>query len=198
MTRIELNAGLDFIMLPRPVVLATCIDEAGKADIITLGWAMPASHQPLVVAIAVSPKRYSHDLIAKSEEFVVNLPDVTMGEMTNWCGRKSGRRYDKFQHTGWTMEPSIYVKTPRIKECYAALECKVISSVVAGDHTTFFGEVLGAFVNEGTFADVKAGGPPKQYFDPKQIKTLQHLGGNMYVTNEEEWENYPVGGRIDV
>ncbi len=198
MAKIELKTGLDFILLPRPVVLATCIDNEGKPDIITLAWATPVSHKPLVVAIAISPKRYSHDLIANSGEFVVNLPDMSMGEMSNWCGRKSGRRYDKFEKTGWTVEPSTYIKTPRIAECYAALECKVINSVVAGDHTTFFGEVVGAFVNEGTFCDVAQGGPPDKYFDPKQIKTLQHLGGNMYVTNGEEWEDYIVGGQIDV
>jgi len=185
-------------MLPRPTVLATCQDKEGVADIITLAWAGPVSHEPLVVAIAVSPKRYSHNLIAESGEFVVNFPDLSMAEMSNWCGRKSGRRYDKFEYTGWTKEESKYVKTPRIKECYAALECKVINSVVAGDHTTFFGEVVGAFVNEGTFRNVEQGGPPAQYFDPKMIKTLLHLGGNMYVTNTEEWVDFVVTGRIDV
>lgn len=198
MSRVELASGLDFIMLPRPVVLATCLDKQGKPNIITLAWASPVSHQPLVVAIAISPKRYSHNLVAESGEFVVNFPDITMGEMSNWCGRKSGRRYDKFEHTGWTVEESKYIKTPRIKECYAALECKVINSVVAGDHTTFFGEVVGAFMDEGLVRDVPQGGPPAQYFDPKIVKTLQHLGGNMYLTNAEDWEDYIVTGQIDV
>jgi flavin reductase (DIM6/NTAB) family NADH-FMN oxidoreductase RutF len=198
MSKVELKTGLDFILLPRPVVLVTCLDAEGKPNIITLAWATPVSHKPLVVAIAVSPKRYSHDLIANSGEFVVNCPDITMGEMSNWCGRKSGRRYDKFEKTGWTVEPSVYIKTPRIAQCYAALECKVINQVVAGDHTTFFGEVVGAFVDENTFATVKQGGPPDKYFNPKIIKTLQHLGGDMYVTNSEDWVEYEVTGQIDV
>ncbi len=198
MSRVELTTGLDFIMLPRPVVLATCIDAKGKPNIIPLGWATPVSHKPLVVAIAVSPKRYSHDLIENSGEFVVNFPDITMGEMSNWCGRKSGRRYDKFDKTGWTAEPSVHIKTPRIAECYAALECKVIDQVKVGDHTTFFGQVVGAFVDENTFAQVKQGGPPDKYFDPRIVKTLQHLGGDMYLTNTENSEEYQVSGQIDV
>ena len=70
--------------------------------------------------------------------------------------------------------------------------------MIAGDHTTFFGEVVGAFIDEGLFHDVPRGGPPSQYFDPKAVKTLQHLGGDMYLTNTEEWEDYLVTGQIDV
>lgn len=198
MKRVELKDGLDFIMLPRPVVLATCLDEDKKPDIITLGWASPVSHKPLIVAIAVSPKRYSHDLIANSKEFVVNFPDISMAEGANWCGRKSGRRYDKFAETGWTMEASKYIETPRIAECYASLECKVVNQVVSGDHTTFFGEVVGAFINEDTYKAVKHGGPPNRYFNPEIIRTLQHLGGDIYVSNEKEMHEFEVKGRIDV
>lgn len=198
MSRVELKDGLDFIMLPRPVVLATCLDAEKKPNIITLGWATPVSHKPLIVAIAISPKRYSHDLIDRAREFVVNFPDMKMAEGSNWCGRKSGRRYDKFKETGWTVEPSLHIETPRIAECYAALECKVVDQVVAGDHTTFFGEVVGAFVDEDTFREVRQGGPPDKYFDPIKIKTLQHLGGDLYLSNEESFEEFEVTGTIDV
>jgi hypothetical protein len=45
---------------------------------------------------------------------------------------------------------------------------------------------------------VKQGGPPSFYFDPKKIKTLQHLGGDMYLTNEEKYVEFEVTGVIDV
>ena len=45
---------------------------------------------------------------------------------------------------------------------------------------------------------VTQGGPPEYYFDPKKIKTLQHLGGDMYLTNEEPFVEFKVSGVIDV
>lgn len=196
--KVVVNDGLDVILLPRPVVVATCVDAQGKPNAITLAWCTPVSHKPLVVAIAISPKRYSHDLIANAGEFVVNFPGIELGEEVNWMGRKSGKKYDKFAVTGLTVSPAKEVNAHVINECYAHLECKVINQVVSGDHTTFFGEVIHAEVAEGALCKVKKGGPPSYYFDPQKIKTLQHLGGDMYLTNTEEYDEFEVEGTIDV
>jgi len=196
--KIKVTEGLDFLLLPRPVVLVTCLDEDKNPNIITIAWATPVSHQPLVVAIAISPKRYSHDLISKSREFVVNLPGIDLAEGSNWCGRKSGRKYDKFAETDWTIEKGISIETPHIQECYAFLECKVNQQIISGDHTTFFGVVVDAYAAKDSIQKVTQGGPPEYYFDPKKIKTLQHLGGDMYLTNEESFDEFKVSGVIDV
>lgn len=196
--KVKVTSGFDFLLLPRPTVLVTCLDAQDKPNIITVAWATPVSHQPLIVTIAISPKRYSHDLIDRRREFVVNLPDIGLAEMSNWCGRKSGRKFDKWTETGWTAAPGKSIKTPHIEECYAFLECKVIQQVIAGDHTTFFGEVIDAYAAKDTFGKVKQGGPPSYCFDPKKIKTLQHLGGDMYLANEETYVEFEVTGVIDV
>lgn len=196
--KVKVTEGLDFLLLPRPVILVTTLDQNDKPNIITIGWATPVSHEPLIVAIAVSPKRYSYGLIDNKREFVVNVPDISLAEKSNWCGRKSGRKFDKFAETGWTVEPGVTIKTPHIAECYLFLECKVVQQVISGDHTTFFGEVVDAYAAKDTFQKVRQGGPPGHYFDPKKIKSQQHLGGDMYVTNTEEYEEFEVTGVIDV
>ena len=196
--KIKVTTGFDFLLLPRPTVLVTCLDDQDKPNIITVAWASPVSHQPLIVAIAISPKRYSHNLIDRRREFVVNLPDIGLAKMSNWCGRKSGRKYDKWSESGWTAAPGKTIKTPHIAECYAFLECRVTQQVVTGDHTTFFGEVLDAYAAKDTFGKVNQGGPPSYSFDPKKIKTLHHLGGDMYLTNEEKYVEFEVTGVIDV
>jgi len=121
-----------------------------------------------------------------------------MAKMSNWCGRKSGRKYDKFAESGWTAVPGNSVRTPHIAECYAYLECKVVQQAITGDHTTFFGQVIDAYAAKDTFGQVKQGGPPPLYFDPTKIKTLQHLGGDMYLTNEDTYQEFEVTGIIDV
>lgn len=136
------------------VVLATCVDSEGKANIITLGMYMSISFDPTLVCIGVSPKRYSHDLIAESGEFVVNVPSIDLEKEAHFCGTKSGRDVDKFAETGLTPVPAKTVKPPLIKECFGHLECRVVQSHVCGDHTLFVGEVLSSSVRD----DVLTGG----------------------------------------
>lgn len=196
--KVPVRDGLDVILLPRPVVVATCVDGEGNPNAITLAWCTPVSHNPLIVAIAISPRRYSHNLVAEAGEFVLNFPGIELAKEVNWMGRKSGKKYDKFKETGLTLSPAKEVNGYVIDECYAHLECKVVDQVVSGDHTTFFGEVIYAEFAKDALIRVKRGGPPPYYVDPKRIKTLQHLGGDMYLTNEEAYTEFEVEGFIDV
>lgn len=145
-------------------VMATCVDSEGRANIITLGMYMSISFKPPLVCIGVSPKRYSHDLIAEAGEFVVNIPSIDLEGETHFCGTKSGRDVDKFEETGLTPEPASKVRPPLIKECYGNLECKVVQSHVCGDHTLFVGEVLNAVVDD----EVLSGGN----LDPLKAKPI--------------------------
>ena len=131
------------------VVLATCIGDEGKPNIITLGMYMPISSRPPMVCIGVAPRRYSHGLIEETGEFVVNVPPITLEEAMHFCGVKSGRDVDKFKETGLTPIPARKVRPPLIEECFGHLECKVVQSHVCGDHTLFVGEVVAASADEG-------------------------------------------------
>lgn len=146
------------------VVMATCVDPEGRANIITLGMYMPISFHPPLVCIGVSPKRYSHDLIAESGEFVINVPSIDIERETHFCGTRSGREFDKFKETGLTPVPAKRVRPPLIAECFGHLECRVVQSHVCGDHTLFVGEILEASVKE----DVLTGGK----LDPMKARPI--------------------------
>ena len=130
------------------VVMATCVGNEGRPNIITLGMYMPISSRPPLVCIGVAPSRYSHGLIGETGEFVVNVPSIGLEEQMHYCGVKSGRDVDKFAETGLTAIPSLKVKPPRIEECFGHLECKVVQRHVCGDHTLFVGEVVATSVDE--------------------------------------------------
>lgn len=133
---------------PSPVVLVTCISRDGRANIITLGMYMPISFDPPLLAIGVSPKRYSHALIEETGEFVVNVPGRDLVEAAVFCGSVSGRVVDKFKEAGLTAIPASKVKPPLIAECIAHFECRVRDRFEAGDHSIFIGEVVSVSVNE--------------------------------------------------
>lgn len=128
-------------LYPRQTVLVTS-RHLGKDNIITLDWAMPVSFSPALVAISVAPKRFSHDMIKESKEFVLAIPTPEMQEAVLYCGSHSGRDTDKFKGSGLTKIKASKVKAQLIKEAGANLECRLFSSLEAGDHTIFVGEVL--------------------------------------------------------
>ncbi|MFQ5999510.1 MAG: flavin reductase family protein [Candidatus Bathyarchaeia archaeon] len=161
------------LLYPRHVVLVSCTDKAGKANVITLAWSMPVSISPPMIAISIAPKRYSHRLIEETKEFVVNVPTMDMVKETLFCGRRSGRTYDKFKETQLTPLPAKMVQTPIIKECVAHLECKLDQQITVGDHTLFIGSVLTAYADEGVF---------DEKFDLKKVKPIYHMGGDDFVT----------------
>ncbi|MEW6328487.1 MAG: flavin reductase family protein [Candidatus Micrarchaeota archaeon] len=129
---------------PARLVLVTSVDEKGKPNIITLAWAMPASFEPPLVAIAIGKTRYSHSLVRTCKEFVVNFPGESLARETLLCGSISGRNKNKFEEAKLTPMRAEKVKPPVIKECARALECRVAKEIDAGDHTIFIGEVLAA------------------------------------------------------
>ena len=148
MVKVELSEGRRLQAAPTSnVVMATC-GHGDEANIITLGMYMPISSRPPLVCIGVAPQRYSHHLIEETGEFVVNSPSIVLEKEMHYCGVESGRRVNKWRETGLTRIPGLKLETPRIKECFGHLECKVVESYVLGDHTLFVGEVVCASADE--------------------------------------------------
>jgi flavin reductase (DIM6/NTAB) family NADH-FMN oxidoreductase RutF len=176
--KVEVGLSRAYRLLhPRNVVMVSCIDRTGKANIVTLAWSMPTSFDPPLVAISVSPRRYSHKLIEETKEFVVNVPTIEIARETLFCGRVSGRTHDKFEEAPLTALPAKRVQAPIIKECVAHLECRLVQKIPTGDHTIFVGEILAAHVNEGVF-DGK--------FDISKVNPIYHLGGDDFATLSSE------------
>jgi flavin reductase (DIM6/NTAB) family NADH-FMN oxidoreductase RutF len=116
--------------------------EVLKDNMITLDWHMPVSFEPSLYAISVGKSRFSRLLIEKSKCFVVNFMPFSLKDKVLFCGRKSGRHMDKFKETGLKKEEGESVDCPRIADACAGLECEVVNSLEAGDHTIFVGKVL--------------------------------------------------------
>jgi len=152
---------------PTSIVLATSISKEDRPNIIALGMYMPISSSPPLVAIGVSPRRYSHGLISETGEFIVNVPTKEIVKEVIYCGSVSGREHDKFKETGLTPIPASLVKPPMIKECVSNIECRVAASYTCGDHTLFLGEVVSAHVKEGLL---------KETLDVLTAQTISHKG----------------------
>jgi len=162
------------VLHPCVVTLVTCAGR-GVDNVLAVAWAMPVSADPPMVAVSISPKRYSYSLIEETGEFVVNVVSTDMLDAVWKCGTVSGRDVDKFKLAGLEKEASEAVKPPRIKGALASLECRVVDEVEAGDHTLFIGEVVAYRVDEGAF-DVE-----KSVWRLEKADILMHLGGHLFA-----------------
>jgi flavin reductase (DIM6/NTAB) family NADH-FMN oxidoreductase RutF len=136
-------------LYPVPAVMVSCADGAGgRPNIITLAWVGTLCSEPPIIGIGIRPHRYSHGLIKKSREFVINIPSADQVKALDYCGIYSGRDVDKFKATGLTPQRSQMVTPPGISECPVNIECKVKDIISLGSHDLFLGEVVLVQVDE--------------------------------------------------
>lgn len=92
-----------------------------------------------MMAVSVAFQRYTHELLEKSEDFVLAFPNKKQKEAVYYCGRSSGKNVDKFEKTNLETRSSAKVNAPLIEDSVACYECKKSGSIESGDHKIFVG-----------------------------------------------------------
>ena len=126
---------------PIPAVMVTS-GTFENANIMTVAWTGIINTNPAMCYISVRPERYSYNLIKENGEFVINLTNEKLAYATDWCGVRSGSKYDKFKEMKLTKEKGNFVKCPLIKESPVAVECKVKEIKELGSHHMIIADVL--------------------------------------------------------
>lgn len=142
------------VLSPLPTVMVSCADDQGQTNIITLAWVGVLCSEPPMIGIGIRQSRYSHGMIAKTGEFVVNIPSHREFDATDFCGQYSGKEVDKFAATGLTPVKGEMVQAPMIQECPVNLECKVRQTITLGSHDVFVGEVVRVHAPAGDLAEI--------------------------------------------
>ena len=126
---------------PIPAVMVTS-GTFENANIMTVAWTGIINTNPAMCYISVRPERYSYNLIKENGEFVINLTNEKLAYATDWCGVRSGSKYDKLKEMKLTKEKGKFVKCPLIKESPVAVECKVKEIKELGSHHMIIADVL--------------------------------------------------------
>lgn len=166
-----------FMVYPRQSVLVTS-RYGDDVNIVTVAWTTVLSFKPPMQGIVLSPQRYSHELIAKSKKFIINIPDRNIINQVVQCGRSTGRLINKFAEIDLTPLRSIALGEygpPRIAECPVHVECEVKQAIDFGDQTLFAGEVVACSANANL---IKNG-----IYQPGLFEIPYHLGGHQFEFN---------------
>lgn len=133
---------------PHNCVFVISVDENNKPSGMVAAWQMRCSSEPSLFAVSLSKGGNTKDLIRKSKEFVVAVPNGELEKEVRFFGSKHGNQVDKFKETGVGTLPAKHVKSPLIKNATFNFECKLVQEVDSGDHIIFIGEVVAAYHNE--------------------------------------------------
>jgi len=162
------------MIYPVPAVLVSCGTEEKGYNLITVSWTGTVCTNPPMCYISLRPERYSYDIIRETGEFVINLTTRKMAKITDWCGVKSGRDFNKFEETGLTPLKALTVRAPLIKESPVNIECRVTEVKSLGSHDLFLAEVTA--VN----ADDRYLDPETGKFDMESVGLIASSHGNYY------------------
>ena len=141
---------------PTPVVMVSCGSTPDEFNIITIAWCGTLCSDPPLCYISVRPNRHSYPLLKERKEFVINLVSNELAERTDWCGVRSGAKFNKFVETGLTPVRGTHVKAPMIFEAPVNLECVVKQVIPLGTHDMFMAEIVAVHADESLF-DKKTG-----------------------------------------
>jgi flavin reductase (DIM6/NTAB) family NADH-FMN oxidoreductase RutF len=135
-------------LLPTPVVLLSVRGEHDRPNLITLAWVGTVCSSPPMLSVAIRPSRFSHGLVDRAREFVVNVPRAGQLAEVDLAGVWSGREHDKFRELGFTAVPADQVDAPLVAECPINIECVVRHQLALGIHDLYIAEIVATHYDE--------------------------------------------------
>jgi flavin reductase (DIM6/NTAB) family NADH-FMN oxidoreductase RutF len=143
------------------VVLVSSVNGDGTPNVATKSFvSMVAFGPPPVMMFGCNMKHATARNVLKHGEFVINIPSDAL-LATCWVvgSDDSVQGSDRFEKHGLTPIESIKVKTPRVAECRAHLECALENSLKWEDEVALFGRIVAASMDK----DLLVGEPQERY-----------------------------------
>lgn len=111
----------------------------GQMNGISVAWITRVSADPPMLTVSIGKTRYSYELLKNAKYFGVCIMKKTARKAVEYFGTKSGRDVNKFDKFEYALTEK---GTPVLSDSIAFIECRIVSTADAGDHTLFIGEVV--------------------------------------------------------
>ena len=166
-------------LCPIPAVMLGCADpEGGAPNLITVAWTGVVCSKPPMLSVSIRKSRLSHDMIARTGEFTLNLTSRALCRAMDFCGVKSGREVDKFAHLGLMPLPAPGLKAaPAVAEAPAFLSCRVRSIQELGSHDLYLADIVEVSVQDRFFL-------PDGSIDEASMELVGYAHGKYFVLGD--------------
>lgn len=157
----KVNLPLQFshrVLAPRIGYIVTTQNKKGQVNAAVFSNLTSVSTDPERIIMGVYKPWDTIKNLRQTKEFVVNLPSKDLLEQVWICGDKHAGNpipygVNELEIAGLTTIPSKKVKPPRVSECYAHLECKMLWMKDVGNHYLILGEVVSGSFTKGYLDD---------------------------------------------
>jgi len=165
------------VLAPRAVVLISTVNKEGISNAAPFSFVMPVSVEPPMIAFASDPEHHTVSNIRETGNFAVNIPSVDMLNQLWTCGKDFPRGVSEIEKAHLTEKKSKKIKSLKVAEALAQLECKLEAMYETGDHIIVVGRIMDVEIKRGLFVKGK--------YDPLKARALLHVGGNEFTVPEK-------------
>ncbi|HVZ82046.1 MAG TPA: flavin reductase family protein [Terracidiphilus sp.] len=181
------------LVAPRPIALVTSMDEEGRLNAAPFSAYNYLCTDPAIVALGVTnrpsqkfvPKDTARN-IRRTGEFVVNVVTEDIAQQMNICAVDFPADTSEVEMAKFTTAASKVIRTPRIAEAHAALECREHTTLEIGRSRIILGRVVAAYV-EDRFVD-----PAGPYIKAEELHAIGRMNGlGKYVRTRDAFLTIP-------
>jgi flavin reductase (DIM6/NTAB) family NADH-FMN oxidoreductase RutF len=133
-----------------------------QLNTMTIGWAtVGVVWRKPIMMVAVRNSRHTFGIIEKAVDFTVSVPTDDRTDELTFCGKNSGRTYDKFRECGLRPGPAQKTRSPIVQIPGIHFECKIVYKSAMDPmfldadaqqlypskdyHTLYFGELVACY-----------------------------------------------------
>lgn len=168
---------------PRPIALASTVDEKGRPNLAPFSYFNIFSANPPILIF--SPARRMRDNTTKhtlqnvllTMEVVINIVDYDIVQQMSLSSTEYSKGTNEFKKSGLTMLKSDMIRPPRVAESPVQFECKVTKVEALGKEggagNLVFSEVVKIHLDTAILDE-------SGNIDPRKIDQVARMGGNWY------------------
>lgn len=144
---------LTCLVVPRPIALVTTLGVNDIVNAAPFSFFNIVGSEPPIVVLGIgdradgTPKDTALN-IRHGREFVVNVVTESNVAGMNVCSRDFPHGTSELPAAGFTVEPSVRVRPPRIAQSPVHLECREVQTIEIGENRIVMGQVVHVHVRD--------------------------------------------------
>jgi flavin reductase (DIM6/NTAB) family NADH-FMN oxidoreductase RutF len=169
-------------IIPRPIALVTTIGPDGVVNAAPFSLFNMLGVDPPMLMFSLTPRagqvKDTGRNIERLPEFVVHMVDEGVKEKMNICSADFPNGTSEIEFAGLETAPSVKVRPPRLVECPAQFECRLIDIIKVGrrPNHVVIGEVVMMHYRPGIVDE------SRHYVDAGKLAPIGRLeGAGMYT-----------------
>ena len=179
---------------PRPIALASTIDEKGNPNLSPFSFFNVFSANPPILIFSPARRvrnnttKHTLNNAKKTREVVINVVNFNMVQQTSLASTEYEKNVNEFEKSGFTMLKSDKVRPYRVSESPVQYECKVNDIIElgqeAGAGNLIICEVLRMHISENIL-------DKNNIIDQYKLDLVARAGGNFYSRSRSTFFEIP-------